>query len=293
MHPALCRGALPTLRSWQAKTAIESEYGAEAIARCNARIAADVVQYVTTFALDPASALLNATRPWERLCSFPSDCELALRGGTSAADLSQLLASSTRHGLHALLEASMEPVEAHSIACQLVSESHVAGLMQRLLLNTFQWSRAATSPSELSLRFGGVFMLTSCANHECQPNVELKTSWSVAPEAEEGEEKQEGEKGSTGNAEASGRRGERGDEARPEGGSFVRECCSMVLRTVRPIASGAELHLSYVDVGMNLEERRARLVHWGFHCSCGRCAREEAEQAQSAKRNRGSKSVQA
>ena len=155
----------------------------------------------------------------------------------------------------------MEPAEALSIACQLVSESHVAGLMQRLLLNTFQWSHAASSPSEPALRFGGVFVLTSCANHDCQPNVELKTSWSALPEEEEvvvEEEEVEND-----DHRASNR---------------ARESCSMVLRTLRPIAMGDELRLSYVDSSMNLDERRSRLEHWGFRCTCDRCKREEQVQ---------------
>ena len=269
-HKALCGGALPALRTWQARTALDSEYGAEALARCNAQIASDTAYYISECSLDPASALLNATRPWERLCSFPPDCELALRGGATAEDVSAVVRVHTQSHILELLQETMASADARAIADQLTSAPHCAGLLQRLLLNTFQWRHPGTmdarvtpqGPAQASagaapLRFSGVFVLMSCANHDCSPNVRLDTKWSLDADEE------------------------------VDGQMPYRELCSMTMRTIREIGPDAELQLSYVNVEMGLDERRKRLAHWAFTCLCTRCKEEQQQRSQPAERNEG------
>ena len=61
------------------------------------------------------------------------------------------------------------------------------------------------------------------------------------------------------------------------------------LITLREIASGEELTLSYVDVHANLEKRRGKLqARYGFHCVCSKCVVEEKQMSSApiAKRQR-------
>ena len=68
-HKALCGGALPALRARKA-----GEHG-ESLARCNLRIAQDVASFASSYGLEAPVALLNALRPFERLCTCPPDRE--------------------------------------------------------------------------------------------------------------------------------------------------------------------------------------------------------------------------
>ena len=267
MHQALCAGTLGALRKWQAATAINSQYGIEAIARCNVRIAEKVLQYVSTCGLTPAEALPNALRPWERICAFPSDCQLDLRGA-SAEDVAAMLHQHTRPRLAALLAGGLEdPDAAAAIASELTSVPHVAGLLQRLLLNSFQWAH----PREEGLRFGGVFLMMSNANHSCTPNLEIVPQWTHAVEATDvaSDHRADDADGSSAGRDAC--------DTLEDG---ARESCSLMLRTLTDVTDGQELLLSYVDVGLEVAERRRRLQHWGFDCCCERCVQEELDQQQ-------------
>lgn len=49
----------------------------------------------------------------------------------------------------------------------------------------------------------------------------------------------------------------------------------LVVRALRPIRSGEELCLSYVETSLPTAERKAHLLtHFGFECGCARCAAE-------------------
>jgi tetratricopeptide (TPR) repeat protein len=64
---------------------------------------------------------------------------------------------------------------------------------------------------------------------------------------------------------------------------FNHSCCPsaratavgdiLFVRTVRPIATGEEVFLSYIDGSLPLEERAAKIAcNWGFVCACPRCS---------------------
>lgn len=212
LHRALC-GSFRPLRQWQAQAAIDSQFGAEAIARANAAITARVLDFVSSVGLSPDEALLNALRPWERICAFPEACQLTLKGA-SAEGVANVLLSSTSSNLATLLATGMEQSAALAIATELCSVAHVEGLMQRLLLNSFTWGYASLPspsvarcpaqisrvlshhppsspasfvpptrhPTDRTLRFGGMFMMMSNANHSCAPTAEIRTEWTRAVE---------------------------------------------------------------------------------------------------------------
>ena len=180
VHRALCRGGgLSALRQWQLESFGGSQYGAESVARCNARIATDTA-YFCSLGLPADVALLNAQRPFERLCAFPPGCELALGGGLTADELARVLRKHTRRGLLTELCTRLPAAEAEPIADSLLSAPHVAGLLQRLLLNSLATKphrgAAHGSSDEPKLRFAGVFLLTACANHSCAPNVKVEAT---------------------------------------------------------------------------------------------------------------------
>ena len=286
LHRMLC-GSFQPLRQWQAQAAIDSQFGAEAIARVNATVASRTLAYVTSYGLEPAEALLNALRPWERICAFPDDCELTL-SGTSGADVAALLASCTSDSLAALLGTSMEGSDAAAIASELCSEAHVTGLMQRLLLNSFTWGH----PTDRALRFGGVFMMMSNANHTCTPNMEIRTEWTRTVEAEE--EEAEAQEEAQAEAPSSNGRGAGGSAGAGAGGSSstcgeggtcssvderqTRMRCTFTMRTKSAVAAGAPLSVAYIDIDQSREERWMQLLHWGFECGCTRCEKEEKEE---------------
>ena len=101
--------------------------------------------------------------------------------------------------------------------------------------------------------------------------MELWTSWQC--------EEAEAEAAAAARAEAAEEE-ESGGAAAREGSESVggdpRERCCITLRTVRELASGDELLLSYVDTAMGVASRRQALAHWGFTCACARCVAEEA-----------------
>ena len=240
-HIPLC-GTLPGLRMWRAG---ECHHG-ESLARCNLQIAKAVACFVTQHGLDPAVALLNALRPYERLCTWPSNgmepqpWHRRLCLTTAAAEaLADALRAKTLRGLTMLLEASMPSAAAREIAMELTSPPHVTGLLVRIQLNTIYW----THPTHAALRFGGVFLLASNLNHSCAPNAEVQPIWT--PSA--------GEEASTG----------------------AMETFSLALRSIGSVACGEELRRSYVAVeGVALGVRRAQLSHWGIDCNCKRCLGE-------------------
>jgi hypothetical protein len=244
MHQGLC-GSLASLRR---APAIDSQFGIEAIARINAAVADRTLLYVSRCGLDPSEALLNALRPWERLCTFAEAGPIPLCGGVSADEVSSVLQASTHSQLAALLTTAMPSSEALAIASVLCSAPHTRGLTERLVLNSFQWDH----PTERALRFGGVFMMASNCNHSCAPNAEIGTRWVRTAEAAEAAD---------------------GEEAVAEEVS-VSEVCSFTLRTTADVAAGDELTLAYVDRGLPVEERRLRLRQWGFWCTCTRCEAE-------------------
>ncbi len=47
-----------------------------------------------------------------------------------------------------------------------------------------------------------------------------------------------------------------------------------VLVTQRDIEEGEELCINYIDTEQGETERGLDLQHYGFQCTCGRCARE-------------------
>ena len=159
-HRGLCGGVLPALRAGHCQ--------GESVARCNVRIAQDVASFVSSYGLDAPSALANALRPWERLCTFPPG--RAPDGGASSEALVDALRAHTLAGLTVLLEAHLSVGEARAVATELTSTPHVAGLLQRLQLNTLPWHH----PRHGHLRFGGVFLLASNANHDCAPNMQAR-----------------------------------------------------------------------------------------------------------------------
>ena len=175
VHRILCHGGgLLALRKWQVDSFGGSQYGVESVARCNARIATDVA-YFCSLGLPADAALINAQRPFERLCAFPPDCELALGGGRTAAEVAQVLRKHTRRGLLSELCTRLPATEAEPIADALLSAPHVAGLLQRLLLNSLQTKPCAAASGD-ELRFAGIFLVTACANHSCAPNVAVEAT---------------------------------------------------------------------------------------------------------------------
>ena len=182
-HRGMCGGALPALRAWQAEIAPDSHYGAESIARCNARIAQDVLWFSSVAGLPASAALANALRPWERFCAFPANTELDLKGASAEA-LAAALRERTLGPLTAALEAQLASEDACAIAEELTAAPHVTGLIQRLLLNTFQWQH----PTNEHLQFAGMFLLTCNANHDCAPNAQVYPSWIRVEEADESEQ---------------------------------------------------------------------------------------------------------
>lgn len=243
VHKVLC-GSFASLRQ---SRPIDSQFGVEAIARINATIAERTLFFVSSCGVEPHGALLNALRPWERICAFPEGAEDLTFHGASAEEVAQAL-KSTAGKLQALLATGMSMSEAEAVADLLGSVPHVSGLMQRLMLNSFQWGH----PTDRALRFGGVFMMASNCNHSCVPNLEISTEWTRSVEDE-------------GTVEA---------DAGAGGKTSMRESCSFKLRTMADVAKGAELSLSYVDVNLAAPERRKRLSHWGFECHCSRCQEE-------------------
>jgi hypothetical protein len=239
-----CGGGLLALRRWQIAASRESQYGAESVARCNARIAADIAHF-HALGLPAGAALQNALRPIARLCAFPPECELDL-GGASADELVLALRTHTHAGLCAALSAHLPAAEAAHLAEELCSAPHVVGLLQRLLLNTLQIADGPPPPPphvaaeaaeaaglgerRSAHRFAGVFLLTACANHSCAPNVCV---------------------------------------TRGDGGSLR-------LFTSCSVPRGAELHISYVDTALPRAERQRLLAHWTMTCACERCVDEAA-----------------
>ena len=281
-HSSLCGGALPALRAWQVGTAHDSQYGVESIARCNARIVQNVLSFSAEYGLEAPVALANALRPWERICAFPSECELVLKGASAEA-LAEALRTHTLAGLAATLGAHLSADEARSMALELTSVPHVTGLIQRLLLNTFQWQH----PTHGALKFGGVFLLTCNANHDCAPNAQVVPSWTRSIEdGAEGGEDGDAEGGAAaavgssgaGTSSADAASGASAEGAKLEGSA--RDSFSLVLRTLDAVDTEAELRLSYVDVHLPLAERRDALSHWAFRCVCARCQAEEAEETE-------------
>jgi len=256
-----CGGGLLALRRWQITASRESQYGAESVARCNARIAADIVHF-HALGLPAGAALQNALRPIARLCAFPPECELAL-GGASADELVLALRTHTHASLCAELSTHLPATDAGHLADELCSEPHVVGLLQRLLLNTLQIADGPPQPqpqpqpqphgaSEASEaaeaaerrtahRFAGLFLLTACANHSCAPNVCV---------------------------------------TRGDGGSLR-------LFTTCSVPRGAELHISYVNTALPRAERQRLLAHWTMACACERCADEEAAEGTAVPEDRG------
>jgi hypothetical protein len=52
---------------------------------------------------------------------------------------------------------------------------------------------------------------------------------------------------------------------------------TVTIRTIEPVAAGAELFHSYVDVTHGVEERRAHLSEvYGFECACSRCVEQSS-----------------
>jgi len=250
-HRGLCGGVLPALRR-------AGHCQGESVARCNVRIAQDVASFVTSYGLDAPSALANALRPWERFCTFPPG--RAPDGGASSEALVDALRAHTLVGLTTLLEAHLSAGEAVAVAEELTSTPHVAGLLQRLQLNTIPWDH----PRHGHLRFGGVFLLASNANHDCAPNMLARPTWSAEPEAGAEPEPEPEPKASSGEAACQG---------------SVRDSFSLVLSSVGVVACGDELQRSYVGAERPLRARRTQLSsEWGFQCACRRCQAEEAEE---------------
>ena len=315
-HRGMCGGALPALRAWQAEIAPDSHYGAESIARCNARIAQDVLWFSSVAGLPASAALANALRPWERFCAFPANTELDLKGASAEA-LAAALRERTLGPLTAALEAQLASEDACAIAEELTAAPHVTGLIQRLLLNTFQWQH----PTNEHLQFAGMFLLTCNANHDCAPNAQVYPSWIRVEEADESEQTDSSSAAADSSSAAadsssvaadsssaaadssSAAAGSMDDSSaekvlywshavgksrmeRPLAGA-ARDTFSFVLRTVNEVAAGEELTLCYVTPNLGLAERREQLNHWAFHCTCRRCLAEEAEPAPN--RGRGTK----
>lgn len=310
-HRGIC-GVLPALRAWQAEIALDSHYGAESIARCNARIAQDVLWFSSKAGLPASAALANALRPWERFCAFPANTELDLKGASAEA-LAAALRERTLGPLTAALEAQLASEDACAIAEELTAAPHVTGLVQRLLLNTFQWQH----PTNEHLQFAGMFLLTCNANHDCAPNAQVYPSWIRAVEADDSEQSGSSsaaaadsssvaaDSSSAAADSSSAAAGSMDDSSaekvlywshavgksrmeRPLAGA-ARDTFSFVLRTVNEVAAGEELTLCYVTPNLGLAERREQLNHWAFHCTCRRCLAEEAEPAPAPTGGRGTK----
>jgi hypothetical protein len=311
-HRGICGGVLPALRAWQAEIALDSHYGAESIARCNARIAQDVLWFSSKAGLPASAALANALRPWERFCAFPANTELDLKGASAEA-LAAALRERTLGPLTAALEAQLASEDACAIAEELTAAPHVTGLVQRLLLNTFQWQH----PTNEHLQFAGMFLLTCNANHDCAPNAQVYPSWIRAVEADDSEQSGSSsaaaadsssvaaDSSSAAADSSSAAAGSMDDSSaekvlywshavgksrmeRPLAGA-ARDTFSFVLRTVNEVAAGEELTLCYVTPNLGLAERREQLNHWAFHCTCRRCLAEEAEPAPAPTGGRGTK----
>ena len=303
-HRGMCGGALPALRAWQAEIAPDSHYGAESIARCNARIAQDVLWFSSVAGLPASAALANALRPWERFCAFPANTELDLKGASAEA-LAAALRERTLGPLTAALEAQLASEDACAIAEELTAAPHVTGLIQRLLLNTFQWQH----PTNEHLQFAGMFLLTCNANHDCAPNAQVYPHWIRVEEADESEQTDSSSAAADSSSAAAGSSSAAAGSSsvaadlssaaagstdgfseeevlywshavgksrmeRPLVGG-ARDTFSFVLRTVADVAAGEELTLCYVTPNLGLAERREQLNHWAFHCTCHRCLAEE------------------
>jgi len=248
LHALLCT-CVPRLRAWQQSTEQQahcqlsaaeaaasrprrSKLGAEAIARCNARIATHAVRLQKAHGLSSGDALHNACRLFELACPLPEGYDIELVGTTVSA-----LCAVLRRECAAPLRAHLEPfgcAEAASLCELLLSDAHVAGLLQRLMVNPLSWRMPGTE----GLSFCGLFLLTMCANHSCEPSVRVLPARS-------------------------------GDELAPNG--------TLTLRLSHDVPPNTELTISYVDDSLPLAQRRALLEHWGFRCECARCMHEEAQ----------------
>ena len=93
---------------------IDSQFGVEAIARINATIAERTLFFVSSCGVEPHGALLNALRPWERICAFPEGAEDLTFHGASAEEVAQAL-KSTAGKLQALLATGMSMSEAEAL----------------------------------------------------------------------------------------------------------------------------------------------------------------------------------
>ena len=253
-------GALPALRAGA------NAVSAESVARCNARIVQNVGAFAAGYGLPAPVALANALRPYERLCASPAESELDL----PAEAVADALRTHTLSGLESALKEHLAEDEAHAMALELTSVPHVDGLLQRLHANTIGWEH----PRHRALRFGGVFVLASLANHDCAPNVELAPSWTRS--------------GSSSAADGDGDDAAAAKDGDGDGdGDGACETFSLILRTTAGVACGDELRRSYVGVGLPRQERRALLSSgWGFACECERC-RVDAETPPSKKRRGG------
>ena len=64
-------------------------------------------------------------------------------------------------------------------------------------------------------------------------------------------------------------------------GLFDQPPCTVIVRSIQPIASGQELCISYTPVGYRASDRREHLEEtYGIECNCNRCQLEDAMEAE-------------
>eukprot|EP00747_Dinoflagellata_sp_TGD_P218782 gnl/TRDRNA2_/TRDRNA2_90984_c0_seq2.p1 gnl/TRDRNA2_/TRDRNA2_90984_c0~~gnl/TRDRNA2_/TRDRNA2_90984_c0_seq2.p1 ORF type:complete len:243 (-),score=48.46 gnl/TRDRNA2_/TRDRNA2_90984_c0_seq2:28-699(-) len=188
-------------------------------------------------------ALRAGWRPFERLAADERSVDLH---GTSPAEVSAKLSSSEPFAseLRAALGGG-DPDRGRCLASDLLSETSVQALAGRLVLNAraqeLHTDEDTATPCGDALSppsAAGIYVILSTMNHSCDPTAEV-----VPHEAEPG--------------------------CAAIGGVDVS------IRTLREVAAGEPLTISYVPTEWPVEERRERLRHWGFECDCSRCEAEE------------------
>lgn len=157
--------SLSSLRKWQRRVCSLSPVTAEALARCVCKVAADSVTLLEAGA-DPTSAVLSAVRPFQRYVSPPAGIPIDVAGASMEELINEVCSA-----LKAPLEASLP----ESIVEALLDPEFLESIFGALVLNsqTLQTEGTSNETAGVTKRFAGIFVLQSCMNHNCEPNVEV------------------------------------------------------------------------------------------------------------------------
>jgi len=233
-------------RSWQQKRAEKTHVGLEAFARCALQIAVRASRLMKGYDLPPELALQEAARPYTRLVGPPDDCKVHLDETTAKEIADELRAS------EGYVEALSKMLGSRDLVDSLISEEAINAMAGRLVLNAVGISLTSQPPG------------SSTSSTTSTTTTSSSTTSLVTPF-------KNGLRGagifvllSTMN-----------HDCQPSAEAIFTESSTVILRTTRPVKAGDPLTLGYVPGDLPLEERREKLSHWLFTCSCDLCKSEE------------------